>query len=95
MSITKKGENVQTLTIPKDTADFYLKKGQCFNLAFSAKGTVKCKDRDFFDPPLPEGPVDQNTPVEAHEAVEKGTVKIYFTSPTHDDASTHTILIGD
>jgi len=88
---------MQTLTIPKDTADFHLKKGQCFKLAFSAKGTIKCKDLDFFDPPLKEKPVDPSTPEEAHEAVEKGTVKIYFTpsTPADDASSTHTILIGD
>jgi hypothetical protein len=90
------GENVKTLTIPRDTSRFDIKVGEPFNLKFSAGGRVSHHDTNHFAPPLPTGDVSPNTAASEHAALIKGEVTIHFvTRQAQSTATDHTILIGN
>jgi hypothetical protein len=79
--------------IPKDS-ELSVKPGECFDLIFDKAGNVSHNDKAHLDPPPPKNSVNAREKTH-HCAKQKGTVTVTFASGVSEQASTHTILIGD
>ena len=79
--------------IPKDS-ELSVKQGECFDLIFDKEGRVTHSDEAHLEPPPPKNSVKAHNKTH-HCAKKKGKVTISFDSSDPEQASTHTILIGN
>ena len=79
--------------IPKDS-ELSIKPGDCFDLIFDEEGDVTHNNKAHLDPPPPKRSVKARDKTH-HCAKRKGKVTVKFASNNPEQASTHTILIGN
>lgn len=79
--------------IPKDS-ELSIKPGDCFDLIFDEEGDVTHNNKTHLDPPPPQRSVKARDKTH-HCAKRKGKVTVKFASSNPEQASTHTILIGN
>jgi hypothetical protein len=79
--------------IPKDS-ELSVKPGECFDLIFDKAGNVSHDNKAHLDPAPPKHSVKAHDKTH-HCAKQTGKVTVTFASGDPEQASTHTILIGN
>jgi hypothetical protein len=79
--------------IPKDS-ELSINQGECFDLIFDQAGHVTHNNQAHLEPPPPGQSVKAHNKTR-HCAKQKGKVTVTFASGDPEQASTHTILIGN